>query len=144
MSMQCLEVCKVATEISRQKIYKVGEANADGNSDLVVVNTLSDLFEVGAANSTDNSAHLVASLTSEDFREVIAQRYNSRFGAVVADLSSTNVGTGRSPPSTQARSNDAIAQANVEVTQRATQKSSHHRPFPNEVRKRSTKDEDDE
>ena len=72
VSMQCLEVCKVATEMTRQRIYRVGETSAEDNSDLVVVNTLSDLFDVGAARSKNNSAHLVASLTSEDFREVIA------------------------------------------------------------------------
>ncbi|GKZ67834.1 hypothetical protein AnigIFM50267_002386 [Aspergillus niger] len=39
-SMQCLEVCKAAKEVSRQKIYRVGEVIADGDSDQVVVTTL--------------------------------------------------------------------------------------------------------
>lgn len=36
-SKQCLEVCKVVSEISRQKIYRIGEVVADGDSDQVLV-----------------------------------------------------------------------------------------------------------
>lgn len=144
VSMQCLEVCKVATEITQQKIYRVGETIADGNSDLVVVNTLSDLFDVGIARSTDNSAHLVASLTSDDFREVISQRYNSRFGAVVVDPSSAEAGASKSPPATQVRSTRATTQTTADGAQRAEQKPSRQRPNPNEMRRRATKDEDHE
>jgi hypothetical protein len=144
VSMQCLEVCNVATEITRQKIYRVGETSSEDNSDLVVVNTLSDLFDVGAARSTNNSAHLVASLTSEDFREMIAQRYNSRFGAVVPSPGYTEAGASRSPPATQARSARAPTQAAFEAAQKAEQKPSRPRPSPNEVRRRSTISEGDE
>lgn len=44
VSKQCLHMCKVASEMSHQKIHRVGEALAEDNSDQVVVTTLADLF----------------------------------------------------------------------------------------------------
>lgn len=55
---------------------------ANGDSDQVVVNTLSDLFDVKKARSTGNSAQLVDSMTEEAPRHLAEKRYSSRFGAV--------------------------------------------------------------
>ncbi|KAF2851223.1 hypothetical protein T440DRAFT_467949, partial [Plenodomus tracheiphilus IPT5] len=80
-SRQCLELCKVASEASSQKIYRVGEVIADGNSDQVVANTLADLFDVKKAISKDRSAQLVGSMSGADLRFLAEKRYESRFGA---------------------------------------------------------------
>lgn len=58
----------MASEASSQKIYRVGEVIADGNSDQVVADTLADLFDVKEAISKDNSARLLVSTTGEDLR----------------------------------------------------------------------------
>lgn len=134
-SRQCLEVCKVATEMSRQKIYRVGEVDADGNSDNVVVNTLSDLFDVKKASSTDHSALFVGSITSEDLREVMAMRYNSRFGMATGDSHHTEVGAGR------VRIDSSAAGAGAQKPEVA---SNRRKPFPNEIRKRSMREESEE
>lgn len=89
-SKQCLEVCKMASEASSQKIYKVGEVIADGNSDQVVANTLADLFDVKKAISKDNSAQLLVSTTGEDLRFLAEKRYGSRFGAFAPEPNSVN------------------------------------------------------
>ena len=83
ISKQCLDVCSMATEVSRQKVYKIGEVIADGDSDQVVVTTLADLFDIGKALSKDKSAQLVGSMTAESLRHLTEKRYSSRFGAVV-------------------------------------------------------------
>jgi len=80
-SKQCLEICKVASEVSSQKIFKLGEVIADGNSDQVVANTLADLFDVKKAISKDNSAQLLGSMSGKDLRFLAEKRYESRFGA---------------------------------------------------------------
>ncbi|RFU26134.1 hypothetical protein B7463_g10201, partial [Scytalidium lignicola] len=105
ISKQCLEVCKVAGEVSRQKIHRVGEAIADGDSDQVVVTTLADLFDVKKALSKGNSAQLVGSMMDETLRHMTDKRYSSRFGAVAGTTSSPPVFETRktkhvSPPQT--------------------------------------------
>ncbi|KAK5105877.1 hypothetical protein LTR62_001936 [Meristemomyces frigidus] len=82
MSKRCLEVCNMASEISRQKVYKVGEAIADGDSDQVLVTTMADLFDVGKAVPKDNSAQLLGFMSPDDLRHVVDKRYGSRFGAI--------------------------------------------------------------
>lgn len=117
-SKQCLEVCRVASEASYQKIYRVGEVVADGDSDQVVANTLADLFDVKKAISKDHSAQLVGSMSGEDLRYLAEKRYGSRFGAFAPESSpadypgqtgNTNQGTKSTPhqtsssPHTQSR-----------------------------------------
>ncbi|KAL6232808.1 hypothetical protein BDW75DRAFT_216835 [Aspergillus navahoensis] len=82
MSKQCLEVCQVAKEASTQKIFRVGEVVAEGESDQVVVTTLADLFDVSKALSKGNSAQLVGSMATQDLHHLVEKRYSSRFGAV--------------------------------------------------------------
>ncbi|KAK7229743.1 hypothetical protein V2G26_001913 [Clonostachys chloroleuca] len=81
VSRQCLEVCKVATnEVSTQKIYRIGEAVADGDSDQMLVTSLADLFDVQKALSQGKSAQLLGSMPDEILRKVSELRYSSRFG----------------------------------------------------------------
>ncbi|RYN59487.1 hypothetical protein AA0119_g13310 [Alternaria tenuissima] len=89
-SKQCLEVCKIASEASPQKVYKVGEVIADGDSDQVVANTLADLFDVKKAISRNNAAQLVGSMSGEDLRFLAEKRYASRFGAFAPESSLTS------------------------------------------------------
>lgn len=84
-STQCLEVCKMASsEVAHQKVYRVGELIADGDSDQVVVTTLADLFDVKRASSTGGSAQWIGSMNDETVRQVSKDRYGSRFGAVIS------------------------------------------------------------
>jgi hypothetical protein len=69
ISRQCLEVCKFADEVSRQKVYRIGEVIAEGSSDQIVVTTLVDLFDIQKALPKDNSAHLVGSMNAENWVE---------------------------------------------------------------------------
>lgn len=51
ISRQCLEMCNMASEVSRQKVYRIREVVADDDSDQVVVTTLADLFDIKRASS---------------------------------------------------------------------------------------------
>jgi hypothetical protein len=82
-SKQCLDICKLAGEVSSQKIYRIGEVIADGDSDQVVVTTLADLFDIKKALSRGTSAQLVGSMAAEELRLLTEKRYSSRFGALV-------------------------------------------------------------
>ncbi|KAL4862359.1 hypothetical protein BDV12DRAFT_178898 [Aspergillus spectabilis] len=84
ISKQCLEVCQVASDVSSQKIFRVGEVVADGESDQVVVTTLADLFDVKKALSTGNSAQLVGSMAPGELQHLVEKRYSSRFGALIS------------------------------------------------------------
>ncbi|CAI6049359.1 unnamed protein product, partial [Clonostachys chloroleuca] len=79
-SRQCLEVCKVASsEVSTGKIYRIKEAVADGDSDQMLVTTLTDLFNIEKALSQGKSAQLLGSMSDETPQKVSEQRYSSRF-----------------------------------------------------------------
>ncbi|KAJ5198201.1 uncharacterized protein N7498_007318 [Penicillium cinerascens] len=125
-SKQCLEVCKVASEVSTQKVYRVGEVVADGDSDQVVVNTLADLFDVKKALSLGNSAQLVGSMTEEALRHLTEKRYNSRFGAFIQPEAKGSRGSFPSPGDHDGQSPRPKAR---------------HNPSSNEVRKRYTRED---
>lgn len=80
MSKKCLQVCKVASEISYQKIQRIGEAVAEDSSDQVVVTTSADLFDLKVALSKGHSAQLVGILTPENFNYMADKRYDGRSG----------------------------------------------------------------
>ncbi|KAF2158405.1 hypothetical protein M409DRAFT_71661 [Zasmidium cellare ATCC 36951] len=137
ISKQCLGVCNAASEVSRQKIYRVGEVIADGGSDQVVATTLADLFDVGKAVSKNNSAQLVAYLTDEGLRHLTEKRYSSRFGAVANISDSVEVSN------TGPQSNSELGPA-----KRASPRATHSehstglnpeksKPSSNEMKKRS-------
>ncbi|KAJ5153765.1 uncharacterized protein N7500_009204 [Penicillium coprophilum] len=140
-SKQCLEICKVASEVSNRKEYRVGEVVADGESDQVVVNTLADLFDVKKALSLGNSAQLVGSMTEEALRDLTDKRYASRFGALSYASSNTDDrATGQIP----ARSAQQFGQSypNMNKPEREQMRlGTRYRPSSNEVRKRWTRDE---
>ncbi|KAF2173317.1 hypothetical protein M409DRAFT_17258 [Zasmidium cellare ATCC 36951] len=135
-SKQCLDVCNIATEITRQKVYKIGEVIADGNSDQVVVTTLADLFDIGKATSKDSSAQLLGSMSEEALRHLADQRYSSRFGAVVTN-SLSEVHTTRSQPASE-KSNKVESQSKAGDQERLPRKDPRSKkPSSNEIRKRT-------
>ncbi|KJK65619.1 hypothetical protein P875_00010124 [Aspergillus parasiticus SU-1] len=136
ISMKCLEVCKVASEVSRQKIYRVGEAMADGDSDQVVVTTLADLFDVKKALSTGNSAQLVGSMTDDALCHLADKRYGSRFGVSAHPTGAT---TTKSPPAFETRrSKPSFPPQSGNDERFSKPETRRNEPSPNEMRKRAT------
>ncbi|KAH7406617.1 hypothetical protein DE146DRAFT_398656 [Phaeosphaeria sp. MPI-PUGE-AT-0046c] len=131
-SKQCLEICKVASEVSSQKIYRVGEVTADGESDQVVVNTLADLFDVKKAVSKDRSAQLVGSMSGEDLRFLAEKRYGSRFGAMASEHNSPNHSARTTHTEQETRSTSHQANPASSAPPRPKQE----KPSSNEFRKR--------
>jgi hypothetical protein len=132
-SKQCLEICKVASEVSSQKIYRVGEVVADGDSDQVVANTLADIFDVRKAISKGRSAQLVGSMSGEDLRFLAEKRYESRFGAFVSEPN---------PPSHPIRTIHTEQETKLPSRQtnsvpNAPPRPKHEKPSSNEFRKRA-------
>jgi gas vesicle protein len=137
ISKQCLEVCKVASEISRQKIYRIGEVIADDDSDQVVVTTLADLFDIKKAQSKGNSAQLVGSMTDESLRHLTEKRYSSRFGAVSSGSNPAGSVTTSSPSATETqRSKHTFSTQTGNEEQSPGPRTRHDKPSPNEMRKR--------
>ncbi|KAJ5100767.1 hypothetical protein N7456_006819 [Penicillium angulare] len=142
-SKQCLEVCKVASEVSTRKEYRVGEVVADGDSDQVVVNTLADLFDVKKALSLGTSAQLVGAMTEDALRDLAEKRYNSRFGAIVQGSNSTDV---QGPTTTLAKEAQNLRQPHPTskgLEEQYSRPRARYSPSSNEVRKRSARDENE-
>ncbi|KAK3669241.1 hypothetical protein LTR78_010876 [Recurvomyces mirabilis] len=136
MSKRCLEVCDMASENSRQKVYKVGEAIADGDSGQVLVTTMADLFDVGKAVSKDNSAQLLGFMSPDDLRHVVDKRYGSRFGAT-ADHSVSEVGFTNAKSVVEVSGTEPSPAQAVNVEQRTAHSPKQTKASPNEIRKRS-------
>jgi Fungal N-terminal domain of STAND proteins len=136
VSKQCLDVCQMANELSRQTIFRIGEVIAEGDSDQVVVTTLADLFDIKKALSRDHSAQLVGSTTPESLHFLTEKRYESRFGAVVGHPKSSETDA-PNPPVGFVVQKPADA-ANVSETDDQEQPLTPKtlRPTPNEMRKR--------
>ncbi|KAJ5289004.1 hypothetical protein N7478_002034 [Penicillium angulare] len=132
-SKQCLEVCKVASEVSIRKEYRIGEVVADGDSDQVVVNTLADLFDIKKALSLGNSAQLVGSMTDEALRDLAEKRYNSRFGALPTAPLAGETQNFRQPRPTSKGFEEEISRPKM-----------RYNPTSNEVRKRSAREENEQ
>lgn len=131
-SKQCLEVCKVASEASSQKIYRVGEVVAEGDSDQVVANTLADLFDVKKAISKDHSAQLIGSMSGQDLRFLAEKRYGSRFGALPLESNSATCVT--STVNTDGEVKPASLKTDPALHIQSSPR--HEKPTPNEIRKR--------
>ena len=131
ISKQCLEVCKMGSEFSNQKIYKIGEVIADGNCDQVVVNSLADIFDVQKALSRGKSAQLVASVPPESLQHLVEQRYSSHFGPFVDD-SSPLQGDSEIQNNNQVFSSQTVNDGQSFVPER-----NRIKPSPNEMRKRA-------
>ncbi|KAL3482906.1 hypothetical protein BJX62DRAFT_221049 [Aspergillus germanicus] len=137
ISKQCLEVCQVASDISNQKIFRVGEVIADGESDQVAVTTLADLFDVKKARSTGNSAQLVGSMEPRELQQLVEKRYSSRFGTSNGGSDQVKAGAADSQFVNEIRRSTNTFSPRVdhdEQSSRSSPKSST--PSPNEVRKR--------
>jgi hypothetical protein len=144
ISKQCLEVCNMASENTRQKIYRIGEVIADGESDQVVVTTLADLFDIKKALSKNNSAQLIGSMSEESLRHLTDKRYDSRFGALVStsDLSNVSVASPHVVAGASKSKQDFSPQTESSgQSPRTTKKQT--KPSPNEMRKRVTGDGSD-
>jgi hypothetical protein len=138
ISKQCLEICNLASNASCQKIYRIGEVVADGDSDQVVVTTLADLFDIKKAISRDSSAQLVGSMTEEALRHLVEKRYSSRFGALAHDFDTAEAGSTSSPQTR--KSSKAFSARAGHHEQSPEPKSRHNRPSSNEMRKRVMRD----
>ncbi|KAL4877046.1 hypothetical protein BJY04DRAFT_199159 [Aspergillus karnatakaensis] len=137
ISKQCLEVCQVASEVSNQKIFKVGEVVADGESDQVVVTTLADLFDVRKALSTGNSAQLVGSMTAGDLQHLVEKRYSSRFGALNSGPGHTTAGAPQPQFVNEVRRTTNTFSPRISSEEQSPVPSTKpSTPSPNEVRKR--------
>jgi hypothetical protein len=139
ISRQCLEVCKVANEVSSKKIYRVGEVIATGDSDQVVVTTLADLFDVRKALAQDNAMQLVGSMAADSLRHLAEQRYTSRFGASTRSSDPAKAGTTGSPPVLETQKGRHAFPAENDG-QPPESKARQNRPSSNETRKRATYD----
>lgn len=139
ISRQCLEVCKTASEISRQKIYRVGEVIADGESDQVVVTTLADLFDVRKASSKGNSAQLVGSMTTEDLRHLTEARYKSRFGSLAATSDPVKTVPSNLVPGYESGDRKSeVHSPSDQDEQSVASRARYRKPSSNEIRKRET------
>jgi hypothetical protein len=131
-SKQCLEICKAAREVSSQKIYRIGEVIADGDSDQVVANTLADLFDVKKAISKNNSAQLIGSMSGEDLRFLAEKRYESRFGAFLPEPDHDNRPTRTIVVEQEAQ----LTPHRTSPASNAQSRPKHEKPSSNEFRKR--------
>jgi hypothetical protein len=138
-SKQCLEVCKAAREVSSQKIYRIGEVVADGDSDQVVVTTLADLFDIKKAVSKGNSAQLVGSMTEEALHHLTERRYSSRFGTFAQEYPSAETLTAGTRSIHELR-RPAFASHVSQGEQSPELKGTNARPSSNDSRKRSMRD----
>lgn len=137
ISKQCLEVCKMASEVSHQKIYRIGEVVAEDDSDQVVVTTLADLFDIKKAMSKGNAAQLVGSMTEGALRHLADKRYNNRFGVPVSNSYPVEAGISSSPSVSETqRSRSAFPPQTGDYEQSPGPKTRRTRAFPNEMRKR--------
>lgn len=137
ISKQCLDVCKVASEVSRQTVYRIGEVIAEGDSDQVVVTTLADLFDIKKALSKDGSAQLVGSMTAENLRYLTEKRYDSRFGTLAGHSDLAEASNTSSPAIFEVqKSKHAVAPQTTNHEQSSGPKTRQNRPSPNEMRKR--------
>ncbi|OJJ79074.1 uncharacterized protein ASPGLDRAFT_70324 [Aspergillus glaucus CBS 516.65] len=124
ISKQCLEVCKMASEVSHQKIYRIGEVVAEDDSDT-------------KAMSKGNAAQLVGSMTEGALRHLADKRYNNRFGVPVSDSYPVEAGISSSPSVSETqRSRSAFPPQTGDYEQSPGPKTRRTRAFPNEMRKR--------
>ena len=140
-SKQCLDICKLADEASRQKIYRIGEVIADGDSDQVVVTTVADLFDIKKAISTGKSAQLVGSITGEELRLLTEKRYSSRFGALVDNSKAADANRSKQPSVSEVRKGQyGISHQAPYHEQSLGSRTTQTKPGANEMRKRLSDD----
>ncbi|RMZ83810.1 hypothetical protein DV738_g1025, partial [Chaetothyriales sp. CBS 135597] len=141
ISKQCLDVCKVASEISRQKVYRIGEVTAEADSDQVVVTTLADLFDIKKATSKGKSAQLVGSMTPANLDLLTEKRYSSRFGALpfhynTYNTNNTATAANGEPTTVEGQKSKPAAGSQTAANKEQSPGPPRTRPAPNEIRKR--------
>lgn len=139
ISKQCLAVCNLGVQASRQKVHRIGEVIADGKSDQVVMTTWADLFEVQKAVSKNESMQLVGSLTAEDYRLTVEKRYGSRWAVPTEMTESSSAKDTKTKPSQPRDSlrHQAVGGAEA-IEQSPTSAPLKKKPGANEIRKRHT------
>lgn len=139
ISKQCLAVCNMGVQASRQKVHRIGEVIADGKSDQVVMTTWAELFEVQKAVSKDESMQLVGSLTSDDYRHTIEKRYGSKWAvpAEMTEPAGARHVEGRLSQPREPLRHEAVGGAEV-TEQSPTSAPPKKKPGANEIRKRHT------
>ena len=140
IQLQCLEVCKKASEISTNKIFRVGEVVAKDESDQMVVSTLADLFDLRKALSQDNAKQLVASLAPEDLRHLAELRYGNhlRTSSYGSHTGETTISGMSFVPEAQKETNTSAPWNDEKPSIKA--KAKPDRPSSNETKKRATSD----
>lgn len=141
---ECLRVCSEAYEqVTRLKVHNIGPVIAENDTDQVVITTMADLFNVERVQAKSRSAQLVGSTTPDVLRQISADRYGSRFGAVNGGLSSGDETT--APSVIVSRNADRSAPSHpTGVKQRSKEnKQSWTTPTANEMRRRKTESDDD-
>ncbi|ETN40282.1 uncharacterized protein HMPREF1541_04558 [Cyphellophora europaea CBS 101466] len=139
LSKQCLDVCKVASEVSRQTVYRIGEVIAEGDSDQVVVNTLADLFDIKKAFAKDNAAQLVGSMTAESLRDLADKRYGSRSAILHSGRVDDSIAS--SPAIHEVRTSRHTTTTRTDNSEQSPGlRSKQLRPTANEIKKRQTDD----
>ena len=144
-SKQCLDICKLASEVSRQKVYDIEEVIASADSRAIIVTNLADVFDTKNALSKGKSAQQsVGSITDERLRLLAEERYSSRFGALVdnskvADTSRAN----RPSVSEVPKSQYGVPSQGTYHEQSPESKTQHSRPDVDEMRQVFDSDSED-
>lgn len=137
ISKQCLDVCKVASEVSRQTVYRIGEVIAEGDSDQVLVNTLADLFDIKKAFAKDNAAQLVGSMTPENLRHLAEKRYSNRSATIHAGRVDDSIVS--QPAIQEVRKSTHTPTTRMDNSEQSPGPGSKQlRPMANEIKKRQT------
>ncbi|KAH8879330.1 hypothetical protein GQ53DRAFT_706046 [Thozetella sp. PMI_491] len=93
ISKDCITICKEAeNQVSTKKIHIIGEVAGEDDSDLVVLTTVADLFEVKVVRARNRGGYLVGSMDAESLKHLATNRYqhyNLRFGSVSGDSERT-------------------------------------------------------
>ena len=147
MAKECLAVCNEASnQVHNQKIHIIGEVIAEDDCDQVVVTCLADLFNVAKVKAKSRTMQLVGSMPVDAFRDVIKDRYSSRFGALDGNLAAAQLDTAAGSPFVfDTREGDSSAVKSHQVQGGASvarPETTYNRPASNEVRKRRAEGED--
>lgn len=141
ISKQCLEVCEKASEQVDRKIHTIGEVVADDDTDQVVVTTLADLFDVRKVLAKNRSAQLVGSMSDQTVQKVSGDRYSSRFGAVTGIFGHLQTDITTSSSNFGVREVSTRRQSPTPKQRQRKAESGQNRQSPNQVKKRTTEDE---
>ena len=139
-SKQCLDICKLADEVSRQKVHRIEEVIA--SSDQVVMTSLADLFDAKKAFSKGSTTQWVGSMTGEEIHLLTEKRYNSRFGALVDHSNAADAIRTYRPSVSEVTKSQHVVQATYHQ-QSPESKTQHTRADAEEMRQVSDSESED-